>query len=76
MLGHAAVLGFAHRQGEATLQAFGSACRHLEALDARHLMKLVEAASQQQDIPKAQIQVRGRAAGGWACARECWAPVC
>ena len=70
MLGHAAVLGFARRQGEPTLQAFGSACRHLKALEARHLMKLVEAASQQPDIPKAQIQVREQAAGGWACIWE------
>ena len=58
VLGHAAVLGFAQRQGEGTLQAFAQACEHLDALEAPHLMRLVEAAARRQDIPKAQIQVR------------------
>ena len=57
MLGHAAALGFAQRHGDLTLQALGEACSNLGALEARHLMKLVEAASQRQDVPKAQLQV-------------------
>ena len=57
VLGHAAALGFAQRHGDLTLQALGEACSNLGGLEARHLMKLVEAASQRQDVPKAQLQV-------------------